>query len=137
YSQSPFHAFGESYAGHYIPAIAKRILDENIAQVDNPYRIQINLKSVGLGNAWVDAIEQNAYMADMACHPKSSFGLPPSANFNPYDVRKQCGGTGLCYTIENDIKIFLNKPEVQARLGVARPYVIVGSKLESLERMGI
>ncbi|KAJ3116114.1 hypothetical protein HDU96_010408 [Phlyctochytrium bullatum] len=70
YAKVEFHAFGESYGGHYIPAIGKAINDGNKNGVDDPYRIQVNLTSVGIGNGWVDQTEQTKYFPDMACDTK-------------------------------------------------------------------
>ncbi|KAI8851162.1 Alpha/Beta hydrolase protein [Chytridium lagenaria] len=72
YADNEFHAFGESYGGHYIPAIGKAIHDGNVKNVEDPSRIQVKLNSIGivLGNGWVDQTEQTKYFPDMACDPK-------------------------------------------------------------------
>jgi carboxypeptidase C (cathepsin A) len=46
--------FSESYAGHYIPALAGFIFDQN-AQGSNPH---INLQAVAIGNGLVDPLLQ-------------------------------------------------------------------------------
>jgi cathepsin A (carboxypeptidase C) len=46
FQTNPFFIFGESYAGHYLPAIGKRIFDGNTAKEGLP----INLQGVGIGN---------------------------------------------------------------------------------------
>ncbi|CAG8808150.1 27057_t:CDS:2, partial [Dentiscutata erythropus] len=51
---------GESYAGTYIPYIAKAILDRNNNTTDN--KLKYNLRGVAIGNGWIDPIAQyNAY----------------------------------------------------------------------------
>ena len=45
YQTNPFYAFGESYAGKYIPTISKKIHDENLNA-----GIKINIKGLGIGN---------------------------------------------------------------------------------------
>jgi carboxypeptidase C (cathepsin A) len=46
-----FFIVGESYAGHYVPAISARIVEEN---ANNKTAIQIPLAGVGVGNGWTD-----------------------------------------------------------------------------------
>ena len=41
-----FYVFGESYGGHYVPAISKRIYDGN----QNNEGLKINLAGLGVGN---------------------------------------------------------------------------------------
>ncbi|KAL2886377.1 Carboxypeptidase Y -like protein A [Ceratocystis lukuohia] len=59
YATQDFHIAGESYAGHYIPAMASEILE-------HPNR-NINLKSVLIGNGLTDGYTQYAYYRPMAC----------------------------------------------------------------------
>lgn len=61
YKDLDFHVFGESYAGHYIPEIAKVL-------TSHPQKV--NLKSIGIGNGLVDMLIQSEYYADMAADPK-------------------------------------------------------------------
>lgn len=49
--------FGEDYSGHFIPAIASLILQNNLVQ-GNPF---IKLKGIGLGSPWISAINQMQY----------------------------------------------------------------------------
>lgn len=52
---------GESYAGHYVPAIAGTIMQNNA----NPaYNLSINLVGLLIGNGWTDpAVQYGAYAA--------------------------------------------------------------------------
>jgi cathepsin A (carboxypeptidase C) len=60
YQKTKFHIVGESYAGHYIPAIVTEILKHN---ADRPFE----LASVAIGNGAVDNLHQYAYYEPMAC----------------------------------------------------------------------
>eukprot|EP00918_Siedleckia_nematoides_P053350 GHVU01116544.1.p1 GENE.GHVU01116544.1~~GHVU01116544.1.p1 ORF type:complete len:319 (-),score=61.13 GHVU01116544.1:456-1412(-) len=46
----PFYIMGESFAGHYIVPLANKLL---LSPVDN-----LDFRGVGLGNAWIDPINQ-------------------------------------------------------------------------------
>ena len=54
------YIFGESYAGHWIPAIAYKILAENLS-AKLTGAIPIPLKGIGLGNPLGDALYQSQY----------------------------------------------------------------------------
>jgi len=57
YQNNKLFIFGESYAGHYIPAISYKILQEN-----NKGTIpKIPLAGLGIGDGWTDPIIQNNY----------------------------------------------------------------------------
>lgn len=140
---------GESYAGHYIPAIADFI-------VRNPDE-DMNLAGVAIGNGWVDPYDQYPAYADFArennlisnlhyyvlkgamkacrlliksglwpiafyeCQLASTtvLGNPLAPNFNVYDIRKKCENPLLCYDFNNMDK-FINREDVKAELGVSK-----------------
>jgi len=60
YAKLPFYVTGESYAGHYIPAIGARIVAGNQAG-GQP---KINLAGVAIGNGWVDPRSQYSMYAE-------------------------------------------------------------------------
>ena len=62
--ENDFYVFGESYGGHYIPALATTI-------VQNITENKINLKGIGVGNGCTDPYTQVASFADLTF----SFGL--------------------------------------------------------------
>ncbi|KAF0412026.1 peptidase S10, serine carboxypeptidase [Gigaspora margarita] len=78
YARLDFHIAGESYAGHYIPAIAAEINNNNhgtslwILEKNPKFLLHINLESILIGNGMVDPLVQYNYYADMACN--SSYG---------------------------------------------------------------
>lgn len=59
YGKQDFHIAGESYAGHYIPTFAAKILEHEDRN--------INLKSILIGNGLTDGLTQYKYYAPMAC----------------------------------------------------------------------
>jgi len=57
-----FFIFGESYAGHYIPAFGARIVAGN--KNPNKGNIKIDFKGMAIGNGWVDPYHQYSAYAD-------------------------------------------------------------------------
>ncbi len=75
YSALPLHVTGESYAGHYIPAIGNKILEENLNKASG--MLPLNLVSLAIGNGFflfdkglTDPLVQYKYYPDMACDSK-------------------------------------------------------------------
>ena len=64
YQTLDFFAFGESYAGHYVPAVTHKIWQEN--QALKRGNIHLNLKGTSVGNGLTDPEIQYKYYADMA-----------------------------------------------------------------------
>lgn len=56
YKSNPFFIFGESYAGHYVPAIAHELWKQK----------QVPLKGFGIGNGLTDPAEQYKWYPEMA-----------------------------------------------------------------------
>ncbi|KAI8928975.1 Alpha/Beta hydrolase protein [Entophlyctis helioformis] len=88
FASLPFYVTGESYAGHYIPAIGKVISDSN-AGVRSPKSrvksifvddgdndggddgiVEIQLKGLAIGNGLTDPLVQYEFYPDMACDDK-------------------------------------------------------------------
>lgn len=55
FQNNDIYLFGESYAGHYVPATARIILEHNKKSSDDE---RVNLKAIGVGNGMVDPIIQ-------------------------------------------------------------------------------
>ncbi|RCH80744.1 hypothetical protein CU097_003785, partial [Rhizopus azygosporus] len=53
YANSPFHISGESYAGHYLPAISSEIINNNKEATEKGL-LKINYKSMLIGNGWTN-----------------------------------------------------------------------------------
>jgi len=62
YYNLDFYILGESYAGHYVPAISARILRGNRHNDGK----KINLKGSAIGNGWVDPLIQYAAYGEFA-----------------------------------------------------------------------
>jgi cathepsin A (carboxypeptidase C) len=60
YKSNPLFLFGESYAGHYVPAIAHAIW------ADKDAAFKVPLAGIGIGNGLTDPQEQYKWYADMA-----------------------------------------------------------------------
>jgi cathepsin A (carboxypeptidase C) len=69
YSQNEFFVFGESYGGHYAPAVTNRIFKGN----QQKEGLQVNLKGVGVGNGLTDPVVQYQYYPEMAMN--NSYGI--------------------------------------------------------------
>ncbi|KAG1187514.1 hypothetical protein G6F36_005367 [Rhizopus arrhizus] len=67
YSPLPFHLFGESFAGRYIPVYSDYIVKRNKQEV-----LKIPIESIGIGNGWINPLIQFQYGSTMACD--SSYG---------------------------------------------------------------
>jgi len=139
---------GESYAGHYIPAMSALIHKTN--------NTDINLKGLAIGNGWVDpyyqypAYNKFAYENNLISYPTSLalaaafkacqgliitglwpvaleecqlsvtgiLGLPFAPRFNVYDIREKCEHPPLCYDFSIADK-FLSQDKVVAALNTS------------------
>jgi len=61
---NPFYIFGESYAGHYVPAVSHRVWKGNKDAANDT--LKINLQGVAVGNGLTDPEIQYAYYPEMA-----------------------------------------------------------------------
>jgi len=64
YAALDFYAFGESYAGHYVPAVTHYIWDQNNHLPTGG--VKINLKGTSVGNGLTDPEIQYKYYPEMA-----------------------------------------------------------------------
>ena len=71
YAANPLFVVGESYGGHYAPAIAHKVFEENKNVADG--LIEINLGGVAVGNGLTNPAEQYKWYAEMAY--KNSHGI--------------------------------------------------------------
>ncbi|CAG8489076.1 19206_t:CDS:2 [Rhizophagus irregularis] len=147
YSKMDFHIFGESFAGHYIPSIAKLIDENNILIKSNNLKaIPINLKSVGIGNDGPilnsselvamrsDLVEceqsvDNCYktgnltdciLAEQLCEFGDFNSHFVNTGLNAYDIRTL--NTTKDTFPPNDYKLYLARPEIRTAIGVFKNY---------------
>ncbi|KAJ2147651.1 hypothetical protein IW142_001529 [Coemansia sp. RSA 564] len=90
YARSELHIFGESYAGHYVPAIAKTIHEMNVEHKERQQQGLLSiaeqqlrvlpLASIGIGNGFVDPLVQYKYASQMACN----------STYGPILTREEC-----------------------------------------------
>ncbi|EFA80920.1 peptidase S10 family protein [Heterostelium album PN500] len=62
FANLPFYIFGESYAGHYVPALAYYMYVKN----QDPFSTHFNLKGIAVGNAMVDPLVQYGSLGPFA-----------------------------------------------------------------------
>ncbi|KAJ1865095.1 hypothetical protein H4R99_001461 [Coemansia sp. RSA 1722] len=65
YSRCALHVMGESYAAHYVPAIAAQIVKDNRAGGKTR---KLPLASIAVGNGLFDLATQFTYLPQMACN---------------------------------------------------------------------
>lgn len=107
FKSSNFYIMGESYAGMFVPSIARYIHLQNIEAVENGNHI-IPLKGAAIGNGWLDAKIQGPAVIDYSwwhglideptrdsLHNawkkciESNQPIPPP--FHPFNVQDDCG----------------------------------------------
>jgi cathepsin A (carboxypeptidase C) len=69
YLPNEFYVFGESYGGHYVPAISSRIYEGN----QKKEGVHINLQGLGIGNGLTNPVVQYQYYPEMAMN--NSYGI--------------------------------------------------------------
>ncbi len=56
YQHNEFYVFGESYAGKWVPTIARRIHDQN-----DQAEVHMNLRGIGIGNGFMSPPDSSIY----------------------------------------------------------------------------
>jgi carboxypeptidase C (cathepsin A) len=103
YNSRDFGIFTESYGGHYGPAFAKYILDQNDA-IDAGKRKgqKINMVALGLNNAWMNPYDAYKGMIDFATANSHKVlmskdvgkSMTTTLNERCYPALKECWSTG-------------------------------------------
>ena len=148
-SNNEFYVTGESYAGHYVPAIGAYFAKNNI----------VSIKGVAIGNGLVSPYYQYAEYANYAYEHKKLNGVTRSLSnigfyicqgliytklwplaqlvcqmnlmfimgitfypfFNPYNIEIKCEFPPLCYNFSR-VSTFLNNKDIQTTLKVDKTY---------------
>jgi len=95
YAGSPLYLAGESYAGHYTPAIAHRILNDDGVGGGS----DMNLAGVAIGNGFFSAAIQWNWYAPMAYQFKEAYGVEVLTK-EEYDVMTE--GAEVCVKLAED-----------------------------------
>merc|ERR1719502_2088035 len=83
YHKNDFYIFGESYAGHFVPAAAQAVFEGN-KKKNTEY---IPLRGIGIGNGLTDPKIPYKYYPEMARHPGN--GAEPVVDEETYNEMKQ------------------------------------------------
>ncbi|CAG8793175.1 28634_t:CDS:2 [Gigaspora margarita] len=145
YANLVFHIAGESYAGHYIPAIASditeynnsnvqfqyypdmaynssygRLLDETCSQMRQDYT-----QCAKLINEFYNSNDtQDSGDAIDFCSERLIYIYQKQTGRDLYNIREQCGGD--CYPGVDDIEIYSNREDVKTQLGVNSLLTFIG-----------
>jgi cathepsin A (carboxypeptidase C) len=92
YATSKFYIFGESYAGHYIPAISHKIWESNKAATG----VHIPMAGIAIGNGLTDPEEQYKWYAKMGHDGGKDMGGHAPGVFNAAEYAVMEAGTPTC-----------------------------------------
>ncbi|KAL3667346.1 hypothetical protein V7S43_007573 [Phytophthora oleae] len=88
-----FFLAGESYAGHYLPAVATSILQKNKKLNESAVETKhINLQGISIGNGWTDPVIQYSHVADMLINKYNATLLEGSAAQEFRSNADKCAG---------------------------------------------
>ncbi|KAJ2157796.1 hypothetical protein GGF46_004240, partial [Coemansia sp. RSA 552] len=138
YAQSELHVFGESYAGHYVPATAKAIHEANLQFVEDKSLGRLSvaeqqkrvlpLVSIGVGNGLTDPLIQYKYYSTMACNSTYPPVLSQSQCDEMDGIYPTCARLiDACYRWQNSIacypaEMYCNKMLIKYQQSGANPY---------------
>ena len=122
YAARDFYVFGESYAGHYVPAVTHLIWLNNKQLPSGA--IKLNLKGTSVGNGLTDPSIQYDYYADMAA---STNHHSPAVNKTGYELMKAAtvpclAAIDLCQTVPESCLVATDI----CNLALIEPYQLSG-----------
>lgn len=122
YQTQKFFIFGESFAGHYIPAVSHKIWENNGKLPKGA--IKLNLAGLGIGNGLVDPLTQFNYYPEMAI---STNGHNASVGQVVYEAMKAAlpaciAAIELCQNVSATCVLAIDT----CNLSELEPYVLTG-----------
>jgi len=127
YAKSPLYIVGESYGGHYAPAIAHRVWKGNEAHQDGT--IYLNFAGLGVGNGLTDPQEQYKWYPEMAYNNSHHLKVVSEETYNTmksivpkctYLIEKCNAGDSLVNTFACQTAFSV------CNLGLTTPYQMTG-----------
>ncbi|KAG2173251.1 hypothetical protein INT43_004625 [Umbelopsis isabellina] len=97
YAENDFHISGESYAGHYLPALGKEIIKQRQTSIPPNF----NLESVIIGNGWTDPLIQSEQYIDFGCDEASPVFTPEQCDSMEKALPRCKRLTEFCYRHPN------------------------------------
>ncbi|WFC99569.1 carboxypeptidase D [Malassezia yamatoensis] len=94
YANASLHLTTESYGGHFAPAIAAYILEQNRMQSEGTVRL--HLDSVLIGNGWYDPKVQYQAYYNFTVSPGNTYDLSPFNESISKKMYKNLYGEGAC-----------------------------------------
>jgi len=120
YQANDFYVFGESYGGHYVPAITNRVYEGN----KNNEGVHINLKGLGIGNGLTDPVIQYAYYPAMAMNNTYDIKCVSEDSYqNMLDHVQPC--VNLAKACQNNVEI-CDQADTYCNLFETTPYYNTG-----------
>ncbi|KAI9592647.1 Alpha/Beta hydrolase protein [Syncephalis fuscata] len=124
FHKNDFHVFGESYGGHYVPAIGDEIRRRNHDATKDGYHT-VPLQSIGVGNGLTDPLVQYKYYSKMAC--ENSYGpvLSKSECKQMDDAYPTCARLiNFCYKYPSSFTCV--PPSAYCNKRILEPYMLTG-----------
>ncbi|KAI9478049.1 MAG: Alpha/Beta hydrolase protein [Benjaminiella poitrasii] len=96
YASNPFHIAGESYGGHYLPALSTEIIRKN-QKAEESHLLKINYQSVLIGNGWTEPRTQFKEYETYGCTNDSAY----KPIFDEQTCQEMKNNYGRCETLMN------------------------------------
>eukprot|EP00927_Polykrikos_kofoidii_P069500 TRINITY_DN6500_c0_g1_i1.p1 TRINITY_DN6500_c0_g1~~TRINITY_DN6500_c0_g1_i1.p1 ORF type:complete len:603 (-),score=53.94 TRINITY_DN6500_c0_g1_i1:38-1771(-) len=137
FAMNDFFVFGESYGGHYVPAVAHRIWSGNQQREGAP----INLKGLGIGNGMTVPSVQFGYYEQMAADGGLEFGGSLHHGvLDAADLRKMRDAMPVCLKTAHDCDISNEKHTCLLAFQLClstqlQPYIMTGLSPYNMRQM--